>query len=452
MTAVTAAGNKMRLNWVMFFFGAAILAGYGILSSKVTSEKIEGLKQALTDTYATTLALEQQIGYGGLVHNLKNYILRGSDGYYIQGKRNAVNALALLDKLEENAASLQVAGELPETRKMLMAYGERLEAVKQLKQQDLEPAEIDQRINFDDKPALDEIDAYVRRVVKDVTQQLEVVENAGKRQNIVLGLVVMSALLGGVYMQRSVTHSQEITVLNNELTERNQRLSGMNMALQQFAGIASHDLKTPIRHIFHYCELLKEDADNPEQMRDYADQILTSGRRMQSLVESLLEYTKTAFSDPELEITDTDELVKDIIQDMRHEIGETHAVIDVKPLPYIYADPELMRRVFQNLIGNSIKYARDEVAPHIVIDAETRASEVEFSIADNGIGVAPEHADKIFEPMQRLHGKKSKYSGVGIGLALVKTIIEGHGGKVWLDASYRNGAQIKIILPRKRGE
>ncbi|MFC2952073.1 ATP-binding protein [Marinicaulis aureus] len=124
-----------------------------------------------------------------------------------------------------------------------------------------------------------------------------------------------------------------------------------------------------------------------------------------------------------------------------------NADIIIKETPAIKADPELIRRVFANLIANSLKYSKPDNAPVVTISSERQAEKVTFSIADNGIGIEARHAEKIFEPMQRLHDHDSEYDGVGIGLPLVKAIIESHGGAIWLDKDYAEGARFCFSVP-----
>jgi PAS domain S-box-containing protein len=222
-------------------------------------------------------------------------------------------------------------------------------------------------------------------------------------------------------------------------------LARSNADLEQFAYIASHDLQAPLRTVTSYSQLLARrysgrlDADADEFIR-----FITSGaRRMQSLIDDLLAYARVGSAALVRTPTDLGSLVDQVVADAR--MLDDQAVIARGPLPTLLVDARQLSQVFQNLLSNALKYRGPEPV-RVDISAERRGSDWVFSIRDNGIGVDPTHADRIFLIFQRLHAQ-SDYEGTGLGLAICKRVIERHGGGIWVESQPGSGATFRFTLP-----
>ena len=215
------------------------------------------------------------------------------------------------------------------------------------------------------------------------------------------------------------------------------QLKRSNEDLEQFAYVASHDLQEPLRMVTSYTQLLKRryggslgpDAD------EYINYAVDGAKRMHKLITHLLEYAKTG-STGDLADVDCNEVLNEAQADLKAAISETQAVITHADLPQLYGNRIALSRLFQNLISNAIKYSRPGVPPLIKVSAvrdPDRPGFWRFTMHDNGIGIHPEHAQRIFRLFQRLH--KDEFSGTGLGLSLCRKIVEQHGGEIWLDTN-----------------
>jgi len=232
-----------------------------------------------------------------------------------------------------------------------------------------------------------------------------------------------------------------------ELRRVTENLTRSNTALQEFAYVASHDLQEPLRMIASYTQLLQRryagrlDADADEFIRYAVD----GATRMKQLIQDLLAYSRVETRAGELQPVECNALVQQVLVDLGVAIAEAHATIHVGPLPTVLGDPTQLRQVFQNLIGNAVKF-RGEAPPVVRVCAERRGAEYLFTVADNGIGIDPRYAERIFVVFQRLHTREA-YPGTGIGLALCKKIIERHGGRIWVESRPGAGARFHFVLP-----
>lgn len=223
------------------------------------------------------------------------------------------------------------------------------------------------------------------------------------------------------------------------------RLERSNRDLEQFAYVASHDLQEPIRMVKIYADLLnllyKDKLD--ENARQFLGFLTEGSSRMQQLVDGLLQYSRINQT-LSYEQIDCNKVLAEVIKDLLVIIKETKAVIRYNNLPSLKADKILLRIVFQNLIQNSLKFHKGE--PEITITCETRESMWLFAVKDNGIGIEKEYLEKIFIIFQRLH-KREQYPGTGIGLALVKKIVNTHGGDVCVESELGKGSIFYFTLP-----
>ncbi len=220
-----------------------------------------------------------------------------------------------------------------------------------------------------------------------------------------------------------------------------------NEDLQRFAYIASHDLQEPLRTVIAFSQLLErrlgDKADT--EIRELLGFIIDGGVRMQALIQDLLVFSRVVTGGRTLQPTEIDEVLADVLKSLGASIEETGARLSVDPLPVVLSDPSQLHQVFLNLIGNAIKY-RTADPPTIEVSAERIGDDWVFSVRDNGIGIEPRHHDRVFEIFQRLHTSE-EYEGTGIGLAVVRRIVERHGGRCWLESTPGVGSTFFFSLP-----
>jgi signal transduction histidine kinase len=238
-----------------------------------------------------------------------------------------------------------------------------------------------------------------------------------------------------------------------ELDEQATELRRSNAELEQFAYVASHDLQEPLRKVASFCQLLEKRYGDKldERGTEYIRFAVDGAKRMQVLINDLLTFSRVgrlSTTDADVDLEATVDLALGNLQTSIEESG-AEVVRPDRPLPHIAGDPTLMTMLWQNLIGNAVKFKRPGVAPRVVIDCDRAPDSDEewlFSVTDNGIGIAEEFVDKVFVIFQRLHGRDA-YTGTGIGLALCKKIVEQHGGTIWIDTSYTVGTRFRFTIP-----
>jgi signal transduction histidine kinase len=252
---------------------------------------------------------------------------------------------------------------------------------------------------------------------------------------------------------RIVQELAEVESAQAETAERNVALDRSNQELEQFAYVASHDLQEPLRKVTSFVQLLQQRYEGQLDARadEYIGFAVDGASRMQQLISDLLAFSRVGRSADRFQLTPLAESVTVALDNLDIALRETSAVVDVAPdLPQIVGDPILLTSLWQNLIGNSLKF-RSEAAPRIDIDVRREGGLWLISVSDNGIGIEPRFADKVFVIFQRLHGRDA-YPGTGIGLALCKKIVEFHGGEIWLDPEVPSGTRICFTLPVTRRE
>ncbi|HZE21605.1 MAG TPA: ATP-binding protein, partial [Desulfobaccales bacterium] len=251
----------------------------------------------------------------------------------------------------------------------------------------------------------------------------------------------------------------EILCIGNDVTERKRaedllelkahELARSNADLEQFAYIVSHDLQSPLTVISGFADLLDRHCQGKldDKAEQYLRHIQEGVRRQQHLIKDLLDYSRVTTRGKEFAPVDCNELLKQVLNDLSLLIQEKGAVVSHDPLPPVTADASQLSRVFQNLIGNALKFCRDGT-PEVQIGAERGDQEWCFWVRDNGIGIAPKDYDRVFMMFERLHGH-NEYPGTGIGLAICQKIVERHGGRIWVESEPGHGATFRFTLPHR---
>ncbi len=264
------------------------------------------------------------------------------------------------------------------------------------------------------------------------------------------------ARISGIVQDISTQQNQEEIIRKalKALNEKNEDLKkyiDSNMQLENFAYMASHDLKAPIRTIVSFTQLLKRSLKDrlQENEEEYLQYISTGANSMKNLIEDLLTYSRVNTNNHQLEEVSLPRMLESIQADLQTALEDSEARIQVKNIPdSIQADSTMMRQLFQNLLENAIKFRRPGIAPEIEIGCVNTEDYWKFYIRDNGIGISPEFQEKIFLLFRKLHSS-SQYEGTGIGLALCKKIVEQHGGKIWVDDEYEEGTCFQFTLRKQ---
>jgi signal transduction histidine kinase len=243
------------------------------------------------------------------------------------------------------------------------------------------------------------------------------------------------------------TQQREVSQAQDALVQKAEELNRSNKELEQFAYVASHDLQEPLRMIASYVQLLgrryrdKLDAEAAE----YIGFAVNGVSRMQSLIEDLLHLSRVGSEGKSFELLDCHDVLGEALSMLERSISERRAIITHSPLPKLEADRAQLVQLFQNLIDNAIKYCPNET-PTVHIEASRAGRNWIFSLKDNGIGLAPDHTERIFQIFQRLH-TRDEYPGTGIGLALCKKIVELHGGRIWVESEVGKGSTFRFTIP-----
>ncbi len=290
-------------------------------------------------------------------------------------------------------------------------------------------------------------------------ETLRMLVQHGAAYVVISGLMVLLYLRAQAHIRTldETARIQEdlVKTRTQELLEANAALGRSNAELEQFAYAVSHDLQEPLRMVASYVQLLgrryqgklDEDAD---AFIGYASD---GAKRMQQMITDLLEFSRVQTkSDPFLPVA-MDKALDLALGNLDLVLKETQSRIeaDRASLPLVYGDKGQLSRLFQNLIGNAVKYRDPARAPHISIKAERQDGFWTFSVQDNGIGIEPQHFERIFRVFQRLHGRGT-YEGNGIGLAICKKIVERHGGRIWVESKPGQGTCFYFTLPGYSGQ
>jgi light-regulated signal transduction histidine kinase (bacteriophytochrome) len=253
---------------------------------------------------------------------------------------------------------------------------------------------------------------------------------------------------------RLINELRELNLeLEKRVEERTRELKRSNEDLEQFAYVASHDLQEPLRMVASYLQLLERRyADELDSdAHDFIDFAVDGARRMKALINDLLAFSRVGTRGKPFERTDMNAVLGRVRADLHALINENNALLTSDELPTLPVDETQISQVFQNLISNAIKFRKEDVPPRIHVGAEDRNGEVLFSVRDNGIGIDPQFADRIFVIFQRLHNSQ-QYDGTGIGLAISKRIVERHGGEIWVESQEGAGATFCFTLPKHQPE
>jgi len=234
-----------------------------------------------------------------------------------------------------------------------------------------------------------------------------------------------------------------------DIEQVNEALRRRNAELDEFTYVASHDLQEPLRKLVAFSDLLPRDlnCELPEQAKRDLDFITEAAKRMQALVQDLLALSRAGNAAMKRAPVSLQESVERAVETLSTRIEETGAVIVRDELPTVVGDRAMLARLYQNLIGNALKFIKPGQPPAIRLTVEKHDRKWILGVCDNGIGIKPEYAGQIFAPFKRLHGR-NEYEGTGIGLAICRKIVERHGGQIWVESELDQGAHFRFTLKR----
>ena len=261
-------------------------------------------------------------------------------------------------------------------------------------------------------------------------------------------------LTGYIGVDKDITarkkNELELLQMNDSLLQKTEELTKLNTELERFAFVASHDLQEPLRTVTSFLQLLEKKFSNliDSTAKKYIDFAVNGAERMKYLIRDLLEYSSSGKDIEDYTEVDLNQVVSDITQLFEITKGEIDITYQIGKMPTVLAMNFKMHQVFQNLIGNAIKY-RGEEKLVIEITAKEEEEDWQISVKDNGIGIEPQYHEVVFELFNRLHNA-SEYSGTGIGLAVCKKIVEMHGGKIWVQSNLNKGSEFIFTLPKNR--
>lgn len=243
------------------------------------------------------------------------------------------------------------------------------------------------------------------------------------------------------------TLEQRVAERTAAAEQRARELKRSNDDLAQFAYVASHDLQEPLRVVASYLQLLERKSGgqlDPDGKR-YLERAIRGSRRMHTLIQDLLAYSRVGTQGGAFRSVRVEEPLREALANLQVAVEESGATVEHGPLPEVTADATQLTLLFQNLLGNALKF-RGEAPPVVRVEATLRHGEWQFSVRDNGIGIPPEFHERVFRVFQRLHTRE-EYPGNGIGLSICRRIVERHGGRIWVEAAEKEGTVFHFTLP-----
>jgi light-regulated signal transduction histidine kinase (bacteriophytochrome) len=289
---------------------------------------------------------------------------------------------------------------------------------------------------------VEEISDYLIKSLEELSDHQEHLEEQVKERTAEL-------TEANIQLQREITGRKRA---EEKLKQAMADLERSNKDLEQFAYVASHDLQEPLRMMSSYIQLIEQryksklDADADEFIMYAVD----GASRMQTMINDLLAYSRVGTRGKPFEPTDSAAVLDQVLANLEVVIEESGAVVTHDALPTVMTDLSQLAQVFQNLIDNAIKFRSDK-PPEVYVGVEERGDEWVFSVRDNGIGIAPEYHERIFQVSQRLHGR-GEYPGTGIGLAICKRIAERHGSRIWVESEPGKGSTFYFTIYERRDE
>lgn len=307
------------------------------------------------------------------------------------------------------------------------------------------------------------LEGWVIRPLTELTAAVRVVSSGGIRREIrPVGAGEVALLAMHVEnMRRDLVHQveeirlshQEVENAHGLLSEQARELERSNRDLEQFAYVASHDLQEPLRKVASFTQLLQKryGGSLDERADQYIEFAVDGAKRMQRLIQDLLSFSRVGRTGVAREDVDLEGVLTAALSELSERTRETGAEIVHDPMPVVHGERALLQQLFVNLIGNSLKFRHPDRPPVVRIEVRSMRAHWEISVIDNGIGIDAQYAERVFVIFQRLHPRE-QYAGTGIGLSLVKRIVEYHKGRIWIEPAAGGGTIVRFTLARRQGQ
>ena len=307
------------------------------------------------------------------------------------------------------------------------------------------------------------LESWVIRPLTELTAEVRVVSSGELRRDITpvgAGEVALLAMHVET-MRRDLVHQveeirlshQEVENAHGLLSEKTRELERSNRDLEQFAYVASHDLQEPLRKVASFTQLLQKryGGSLDERADQYIEFAVDGAKRMQRLIQDLLSFSRVGRTGVPREDVDLEGVLAAALAELSERTEETGAEIVHDPLPTVNGERALLQQLFVNLVGNSLKFRHPDRTPAVRIEVRSMRAHWEISVVDNGIGIDAQYAERVFVIFQRLHSRE-QYAGTGIGLSLVKRIVEYHKGSIWIEPVASGGTIVRFTLARRQGQ
>jgi len=429
---------------------------YGVAYAEGLNARILAYDGRLNEALVSTEHAVEIYKQMGLKREWTSFSVNVADLLITLGKPN--RALQVLDRTEPVARDINSPSLMRDIYYLQSQVLEELGNIETAFQQYKRYVQLNDSLRSEDQISalarmepLQEVEESKARI-KDLQEENE---SSRRKFGIVIffsSLILMLGLLYLVYHRNRTLRNvnKVLAKKNEEIKRQNERLASSNDDLRQFAHVVSHDLREPLRSIGSFATLLQRRyAGKIDHDADEFIHFITAGvKRMDTLLADLMAYSVVGIFNQELRQVDTNAVIQGIIESITRDRGNPGARIQISNLPTIIANPRQIQQLFQHLVDNAIKF-RSEAPPEIRIEATKQGSYYLFSVRDNGIGMDEAYKDKIFGVFLRLHTKKSKYKGTGIGLSICKKIVEQHKGKIWIDSELGIGTTVFFTLPEK---
>jgi signal transduction histidine kinase len=444
----------------LLFLGVTLMVSEGVYGYMKSRDRQTRMNQIQIERDALFSALQDaETGQRG-------YILTGKQAYLVPYNSAVERLPAIRQRLERMVAD----------DPFQKSHLETVERLADAKQAELE-ASIHLRRTQGLQPAMARVQRgqgqrYMEQIrhelalmqAEHLQQQHAQSEQATKSNHYLLNILSISQILAfglllllyGIIYREALQREQaerQLQEANDNLEHivacRTEELHRSNQELEQFAFVASHDLQAPLRKIQVFTEMLRDELRKQElsrQAEDYLSRLEKSASRMQTLIVDLLAISRVNRKGAPFKKVDLNHVATEVVDELNELIQKNEGHVELGPMCEVEADPDQMRQLLVNLVSNAVKYHQDGVPPEVKITSQLKDPDVcELVVADNGIGIPPDYQEKVFEIFQRLHG--AQYEGNGIGLSIVKRIVERHGGKVRVASNSGQGSQFIVQLP-----